>query len=362
MIKITEQIFQLVIVVRRAVKTMLLVVVAVAAVPGAEAWDSETATDAQPCQWSPVVRVGAHCTGAYVGSGVILTAAHCLWDSTFDNPPIPFERTNNSLDITFGEDGGQGVETIPVLGCYSHPGGEPEVQFDLTISFVGVDFGYCRLNMDGHEEFLAQIPLVPPMVPSGCARDWLSRMMRSVAPDRPLAIATGMGCEAVVEDVCVNPGIKRFSGVEIQPTFSEEKQFTITRFGDELGLMGGDSGGPLYIRLPDHTWRLIGVNHATAGGGDASVQSVSPYISWVEWHSECAVDITPCHALVPETGEYTFTGNCQEILALDPWREDEEDGWIDGCTVTRGGPSDLVDDECDGWPVGPASVFLAPSL
>jgi hypothetical protein len=335
----------------------LLAVVFLAA-SGAKAWDPATATEAGPCQWSPVVRVGS-CTGAYVGGGIVLTAAHCLWEQTNDLPPIPVLKSLNHLDVAFGEAEDVAELLVPVLGCFSHPDGEPDIAFTNELTYVGVDLAYCHLDVDTENEgFLAQVPVLPPMVPSGCARDWLSREMRGVAPGRPLAIATGMGCEEV--DPCVNPGVKRFTGVEFLPELVDSKKFVISRFSNEdgsLGLKRGDSGGPLYVRLPDHTWRLIGVNSTTAGGDTAKIQSIPPYLGWIE-HSS-GVDITPCHTRIPQTSDYIFTGGCEGMLPLDPGVEET---WMGGCAVTLGGPSDAAADECAEWPIGQPSTFLAPSL
>lgn len=340
----------------QASQASLITLVVLAAPPGAEAWDPAYSTTAQPCQWSPVVRVGFHCTGAYVGNGVVLTAAHCLW-STTGNPPVPIEISFSQLDIRFGESQSDPELIVPVLGCVGHPDGFPDIGFNSALTYEGVDLAYCVLDVDTeNEEFLAQVPLVPPMIPSGCSRDWLSRAMRGVAPGRPLAMATGMGCDDA--DCEGSAGTKRFTGVELHRFLATPKQLQIPRFAQTVGLYRGDSGGPLYVRLPDHTWRLVGVNHGTSGGpSPAHVQSVPPYLGWIEWHS--GLDITPCHTRMPQTSDYVFTGGCEGMLALDP---DAEDDWLDGCAVTLGGPSDAAANECAEWPIGPTSTFLAPSL
>lgn len=323
---------------------------------GAEAWDPDAATEAEACQWSPVVRIGS-CTGAYVGNGIVLTAGHCLWTTT-GVPAVPVEKYLNSLDVGFGEVDGEEELVVPVLACLSHPDGDPSVDNGGSLVYSGVDVAYCRLDIDSeYEEFLAQVPVIPPMVSTGCVRDWLSRTMRGLAPGRPFAIATGMGCEGV--SPCGDTGTKRFTGVEIRPDF-DDKKFVISRFGDgedAVGLHSGDSGGPLYVKLPDHTWRLIGVNSMHGGGDTASVQSVPPYLGWIEHSSE--VDITPCHSRVPGTSDYDFTGGCEGMLPLDPG---VQESWASGCAVTLGGPSDAAVDECAEWPIGLPSTFLAPSL
>lgn len=162
---------------------------------------------------------------------------------------------------------------------------------------------------------------------------------------------------------CEEPGTKRFAGVEIRP-FLMNEHFVITRFlnqqggAQDVGLLRGDSGGPLYVKLPDHTWRLIGVNHLTVFGQTAEVELVPSYLAWIEWSS--SRDITPCHTRTPGTSDYAFTGNCQDTLALDPGTAQLE--WGDGCEVAVGGPSDAAADACAEWPVGPTATLIAPSL
>jgi hypothetical protein len=330
-------------------RTSLLVGAVLVAAPGADAWDAATSTEAQPCQWSPVVGVGFQCTGAYVGNRMVLTAAHCLFELAGG---VIVRKTLNQLSVRFGERENEPQFVLDVTSCVEHPDAQPDISPMGDFTLYGTDLAYCVLVEDPP----VPVPVISPMVPKGCARDWLSHSLWGVAPGRPLAMALGMGCE---DQACVNEGTKRFTGVELQPSFLN-KQFVITRFLDPngVGLRGGDSGGPLYVKLPDHTWRLIGVNQSTAYGDTADVESVPPYLAWIEWRS--GVDITPCHTRTPGTSDYVFTGGCEGMLPLDPGSAQAE--WGDGCDVLLGGPSDAALDECAEWPVGPTTTFLAPSL
>jgi hypothetical protein len=77
--------------------------------------------------------------------------------------------------------------------------------------------------------------------------------------------------------------------------------------GTETALMAGDSGGPYFARLPDGTWRLVALHHgANAGVAGAFVESVAPYVHWIE--SASGVDVTPCHDFVG--GEWLATDAC----------------------------------------------------
>jgi hypothetical protein len=133
-----------------------------------------------------------------------------------------------------------------------------------------VDLAYCILDDDSN---LDDIVGIPPMVPEGCERDWLSRSVRGRSPGDAIIMAVGMGCDD--DSQCQDPNIKRLTGeqfvdqLEISESdgeggpFYSAKRLPVTRFGGDQGLNTGDSGGPALARLPDGTWRVIGVYHGT---------------------------------------------------------------------------------------------------
>jgi Trypsin len=311
----------------------------------------EIGIDCASCQFPTAVRLPL-CSGVYMGHGLVLTAAHCV------------ANVSENSNAYFGESDAGWELAVPIDHCVTHPDGEYDTNVWGEDSWSGVDLAYCVLAED-----VPMPPIVPPMMPAGCERDWLAHEVYET-PNHALATAVGAGCgihqEYVGQDC--EDGTKRFAGQQLvrqtqhlgSPTKLELKR---DFFGDpdDTGLRSGDSGGPLFVRLPDDTLRLVGVIHGTSGDV-AYAEAVPPYLHWIE--SSSGIDVTPHHAFVngawvTEIGE-----------ALLP-RSEETDwfgDWQYGCA---GAPMKVSESyteapflatlQCPGWPALPDAFQVAPS-
>jgi len=216
--------------------------------------------------------------------------------------------------------------------------------------YSGVDLAFCIID-----DLSPDIASIPPMVSDGCAAAWLSKRVNGVGPDFQRATAVGFGN--------LLDGEKRFSGVDFD-VFGQNanKQLQLRgqhKIPEASGVIPGDSGGPIYVKLPDSTWRLIGVIHSpddtNAAGFEA--QAVPPYLRWIE-QSSCR-DITPCHTYNVATSRFEYTGCSTGSLLVDPTLVQDE--WATGCAGPTGGPDPAAVDECEGWPIGLSDRLLAPA-
>jgi len=268
-----------------------------AAPPAARALDAALATECITCQFPAVVSVAAQCTGLYMGQGMVLTAAHCSDDV----------REGRSRAF-FGEDIGAPAFAATIERCVRHPDGRFARNALGEDTYVGVDLAFCLLD---DAEPLPDVPLVPPLLPVGCERDWLAHQ---VAGATAVLTAVGFGCagqDGGSWEEC-DAGVKRQIGVQLVGQIDyagSSTKLELQRGGAaETGLMAGDSGGPYLAQLPDGTWRLVGVHHgANAGMAGAFVEAVAPYVHWIEAAS--GVDVTPCHEFAE--GRWVESGTCE---------------------------------------------------
>lgn len=269
-----------------------------ALLPGrAHALDAALATECIACEHPAVVSVGAQCTGIYMGHGLILTAAHCMDDV----------RPGKSR-VFFGEDIAEPAHAAVLTRCERHPDGAFARNALGEDTYEGVDLAFCLL--DDTQQPLPDVPLVPPLVPTGCERDWLAQQ---VTGGTAVLTAVGFGCAQSDEgggETC-DAGVKRRVAVQlvaqIDRTGSPTK-LELQRGGSaDTALMAGDSGGPYLARLPDGGWRLIALHHGADGAvSGAFAESVAPYVHWIE--SASGVDVTPCHDFVD--GEWIASDAC----------------------------------------------------
>jgi len=314
----------------------------------ARALDAALATECVACQFPAVVSVAAQCTGLYMGDGLVLTAAHCADDV----------REGRSRAF-FGEDIGAPAFAAVIERCVRHPDGRFAKNALGEDTYDGVDLAFCLLDASAP---LPDVPLVPPLLPVGCERDWLAHQ---VAGGTAVLTAVGFGCAAQDGgswEAC-DAGVKRQIGVQLVGQIDYAGSATkleLQRGGaPETGLKAGDSGGPYLARLPDGTWRLVGVHHgANAGVAGAFVESVAPYVHWVEAASD--VDVTPCHDFVH--GAWVESDGCapgtpvgaEEVGGV--WASDCRSPVASGAVALGGAP-------CGGLDADPeASVlFVDPS-
>lgn len=318
----------------------------------AQAMDPEIGTAAETCEFPTTISIMQNCTGVYVGNGVILTAGHCA---------RKWQRTRNAAAL-FGESKDEGwvlslpfdqyeVETGHNFDCVAHPDGESSGD-----SYLGPDIGYCLLEDD---------PLVmhrvPPMIPTGCERDWLVDQAYHNVHGAPLT-ALGMGscsfdpyasCENTTKRYAVQMLIGQYSYA------SSDTKLVMDRdpWEGDPGLRPGDSGGPVFARMPDDTWRLVGVN-SLASSTTAYAEAVPPYLHWIE--SSSGRDITPGHDFINGSWvavEDNIWGHAAGPAPFGHWNQVEESGHACLAHPVKRLYSYVEEPlfggiECTGWPAG----------
>jgi Trypsin len=295
---------------------VVLAAVAIAPTEVGAMLDAENVVDivdaVRPCQWSPVARLGATCTGSYVGGRILVTASHCLDTlqtlETHPNSPTSISFT----DTGFEDDVGFFSAAVTAEVCRKHPDA-PEP-----------DIGWCRLS-----EEPPMVARIPVMVPDRCESHWVRQQVLAAAPGKLQMTTVGFGWHDEAES---ERGRKRYTsygfvGREATGTGRIPVEWTDWDVAIDDPRANGDSGGPNYMRLPDGTWRLVAV-HGGVMADDNLKYSVPSYVSWIEKSS--GVDITPCHELdetpdpgvanPPNWGRYVFapSDDCAVAHSSDP--------------------------------------------
>ena len=308
---------------------------------------------ASPCAWPTTIMLQPiGCSGTLVHPRVVVTAKHCLVNDS-GNPTPP-------SSIGLGETRSAWARTVDVSRCYTHPSD---------------DLGVCVLAED-----VTGLPIVPVMAP--CE-------MSELAAGKPI-VEVGFG---VTSERTVIYGTKKWINGTINNFDPAQADIDVTT-GSQDGEYYGDSGGPLFFRMPDSTWRLIGADccsDAIIPDGSAprvSIYESVPYdLAWAEQVS--GVDLTPCHdangwnptaactgfPTNPGDGVGTWATLCQgESMVPQPTcqgtpfgsdgggaeadagvRDAPKDGPVDGNlgdSQANDGEADLHDDSNEGWAAG----------
>ncbi|MFV8749621.1 trypsin-like serine protease [Nannocystaceae bacterium ST9] len=267
-----------------------------------------------PCAWASVVKVASTCTGTLVASGSVLTAGHC--------------SVLSGNNVLFGEDAEDSQRSIDVSNCTLHP--------DYYTGTVGVDLKVCQIDPMTPAP---NVPTIPLMVPTGPARDWLYD--EAYGPQGPAEVRlVGMGINGGNES-----GIKLEGPAWLYAQVEHDGSPTKLRTGDELGLplgpftvlTSGDSGGPMFVEMPDGSWMQIGVAHSSAPGIFNYHEAAPSWLRWIESEAKDGEEttISPCHEYVD--GEWVWYGDCEDSFPINPWESYEQD-WANDCSgVTYGG-------------------------
>ncbi len=235
---------------------------------------NELGQDVGACEWPTVVQTGYGCSGAYIGNGLVLTAAHCLEGDNVPGGRVEFQESEQAEHLT-----------IDVVECFRHPDGESSTNIWDEPSYSGVDLAVCVLADDWPGP-------ATPVMRIGCESNWLSYAFFNYSgPARPRMRAVGVGCNEVDYNVypsCVSSGSKRVWKTTLDRHYPQQLHngtykltHTLPPWIDDDPIEEGDSGGPLFVRMPDGTWRVIGVLH----GEDTSRvywEPVPPYVAWIE--------------------------------------------------------------------------------
>ena len=237
------------------------------------------------CAWPSVVSLGG-CTGTLIHPEVVVYAAHC-------GDEIP--------SVWFGELAFQGQgRQVDTAECHTNPG-----YFDGN-GERHEDWAFCRLA-----EPVTDVPIVPPLM--GCETTLLT-------PGRAVTLV-GFGL-----DENDNGGIKREGQTELQ--WIDENGAVLAGNG-EVGSCYGDSGGPIFLELPDGSWRAFGiVSGGNSCGFPAWYATIHTAIPTIE--QTLGIDVTPCHYV---GGGWNPSPACGDV-PLEPW-DGAGKTWAEGCA---GGP------------------------
>lgn len=232
------------------------------------------------CEWPTTVWLRS-CTATLIHPRVAIYAAHC---------------GSKISSLFFGEeDKSKGSISPKVKFCRTNP--EYRSSSDLG---KGVDYAFCLL-----EEPMEKMPIAP--IGYGCE-------LEHIDPKNPVWLV-GFGVNDNKEGRPTY-GVKRMVKTNIGKKSADGTELELGRLG--FVSSNGDSGGPAYIKLPDGSWRTVGITSWGAGPGPNWYVSAAVAVPWIhkilkeEGYDD--IDITPCF---DDDGTWAPSKDCGGF-ALDP--------------------------------------------
>jgi len=254
-----------------------------------------------PCAWPTTVALDG-CTGTLVHPEVVVFAAHCM------------EGGYGPSAVTFGDNEYAPAFKVGTTACKSNPkyGSSP-----------GHDVAYCKLTKP-----VTSIPIVPILM--GCETQVLVPGVE--------VVAAGFG----QANDNLGWGPKRAVAMKLNSVQSGEAFIG----GNGKDTCYGDSGGPVFVRLQDGSWRVFGItSYGDYCGGGGYYSMMHTDIDWLEQSS--GIDLTPCH----DHGAWAPTSACGGF----PTDPDVGGGsWANGCAGQSSGPSATCGAAFDGSGTGGA--------
>lgn len=232
------------------------------------------------CEWPTTVWLRS-CTATLIHPRVAIYAAHC---------------GSKISSLFFGEeDKSKGSISPKVKFCRTNPAYRSSSDLGK-----GVDYAFCLL-----EEPMEKMPIAP--IGYGCELDHIDSK-------NPVWLV-GFGVNDNKEGRPTY-GVKRMVKTNIGKKSADGTELELGRLG--FVSSSGDSGGPAYIKLPDGSWRTVGITSWGAGPGPNWYVSAAVAVPWIhkvlkeEGYED--IDITPCF---DDDGTWAPSKECGGF-ALDP--------------------------------------------
>lgn len=232
--------------------------------------------------FSPAAKSGqnAHqrqfCGGSVLTSRIVITAAHCVYDTDPDPgcvsllcSPSKLHLDAEDVDVVLGRttlsDTSQGVE-VPVQAVYYDPNYDPNYRgdgvprFDVAYLVLGSATGQPQIKVAGGDEGALWTPGSPEVV-SG----WGSTSACTIACGGTSDSLNAATVSVIADSTCGSGGVY---GSDFDPS----TMLCAGYLSGGTDTCAGDSGGPLQAPLYGGGYRLVGIT----GWGDGCAQPNKP--------------------------------------------------------------------------------------